>query len=256
MAFTFSHIVVAPLIYRLSKAQLPLSALVIGCMLPDLARVIFNSPINHHFSGMFSLNLICGWLFYTVWQVFYRPILYALAEWPIPVRQPFHLSAFLMVSLALLIGNFTHLLWDSFTHLDDRTWFAHQFLAIPVQLAGIDMPMHRFLQYVTSLVVLPLLYFAFRPILSQQRTSRLSRSLNRHQLYLYLCSSSICAAFISIGYILYSDVFPDLSVYAQITLSFKVFALVFFAIFSLICLRLHQHLKALTAISTCDASHK
>lgn len=59
MAFTVSHMLFAPVIYRLSQRQFPLAATGIGCMTPDLFRLFTheNIMISHLWQGLIFPDL-------------------------------------------------------------------------------------------------------------------------------------------------------------------------------------------------------
>lgn len=69
---------------------------------------------------------------------------------------PFRLGPpkrFLLITISLLAGIFSHLLWDSFTH--GRGWMVHHvaFLRImPLQQLGIYRPVYNLLQHVSTLI--------------------------------------------------------------------------------------------------------
>ena len=54
MPFTLSHAVLAPPLARLSRGHLPIAALAIGCMTPDLYRLFTTETIalTHQWSGI------------------------------------------------------------------------------------------------------------------------------------------------------------------------------------------------------------
>lgn len=162
MPFTLSHAVLAPPLAKLSGQRLPIAALAIGCMLPDLHRLftLRQDPTPHLWSALFYPNLFLGLMFCALWYLVYRPALYRF----VGVHHPLNLntikSALGFVGgmiLALLIGNATHLIWDGLTHHDFRSFAFQDFLAQSVQLGTDIYPMHRVLQIGSSILALPFL---------------------------------------------------------------------------------------------------
>ena len=65
MPFTLSHAVLAPPLSKLTKGHLPIAALAIGCMTPDLYRLFTDESIDttHQWSGILFPNLPIGLFF-------------------------------------------------------------------------------------------------------------------------------------------------------------------------------------------------
>lgn len=163
MAFTVSHMLLAPVIYRLSQRRLPLAAVAIGCMTPDLFRLFTqqNLIISHLWRGLIFPDLWIGLVGSGLWYLLYRPVIFTglglIA--PLSLHNVKQQSVFCMTTVcAVLLGTISHFLWDSFTHVDTRTWFARDFLQQSISMFGYHMPMHRFLQISTSLFALPWLW--------------------------------------------------------------------------------------------------
>jgi membrane-bound metal-dependent hydrolase YbcI (DUF457 family) len=124
-----------------------MSALVIGCMVPDFEFFLRLSPrgaFGHTLAGVFVLDLplalIALWLYHSyakeplyAWlpESVRRRIQLGPASWPIK-----NAAQFAMVLLSIVIGAATHILWDSFTHegfWPYRHWqFLQQTVALPV----------------------------------------------------------------------------------------------------------------------------
>ena len=139
-----------------------MSALVMGCFVPDFPYLISLSPhmvYGHTFPGMFVLDLplalLALWLFHAFVKL---PMLMFL---PAGFRRKLRTSVnsfpfwpterLLLIILSILIGTATHLLWDAFTHR--TSWFYENwaFLRTNVELSAIgEMPMYKLLEYVSS----------------------------------------------------------------------------------------------------------
>ncbi|MBH2028946.1 MAG: DUF4184 family protein [Moraxellaceae bacterium] len=181
MPFTLSHAVLAPPLSKLSKGQLPIAALAIGCMTPDLYRLLVKTEIhlNHQWQGLFYPDLFVGLFFCLLWYGLYRPTLFKILvlSHPLPI---FHFYSFLSFSLkvcfAILLGTTTHIIWDGLTHLDFRTFAFHEFLAQSVTLGPYNSPMHRILQIGSSILALPVVLWMYLQFFLKYR---LNIALNR-----------------------------------------------------------------------------
>ncbi len=63
MPFTISHAVIAPPLAKLSRNTLPIAALAIGSMTPDLYRLFTmqSGMLTHQWKGLFYPNLALGY---------------------------------------------------------------------------------------------------------------------------------------------------------------------------------------------------
>jgi hypothetical protein len=124
MPFTLSH---PAAVVPLAKRGLPLSALVIGSMAPDFPYFIHfstDSQFGHTLAGVFLFCIPAGlfalWLFHAVLKL---PLLSLLPishqERLAPVAAKFRVGSarqLVLVLTALILGAFTHVVWDSLTH--------------------------------------------------------------------------------------------------------------------------------------------
>ena len=157
MAFTISHAVLAPLISKLTGCYLPIAALAIGCMAPDLYRLFtadhYFEP--HQWSGIFKFTLWLGLFFCLIWYGLYRPVIYRILglQDQIILDSPQKSISFIIFNIiAVLLGICTHLIWDGLTHVDFRTFAFHDFLSQKIDLFGHIYPMHLILQISSSVV--------------------------------------------------------------------------------------------------------
>lgn len=133
MPFTLSH---PAAVVPLARNGLVLSALVVGSMAPDFPYFIHLSTASqygHTLSGVFLFcvpaGLVVLWVFHNVLKL---PLLTLLPlsyqERLISVVGNFRFSPlrrFFLIILSLVLGAFTHIAWDSFTH--PHAWGVHQF---------------------------------------------------------------------------------------------------------------------------------
>ncbi|MGR0305385.1 DUF4184 family protein [Acinetobacter beijerinckii] len=164
MPFTLSHAVLAPPLSKLSKGHLPIAALAIGCMTPDLYRLFTQQSIDltHQWSGILFPNLPIGLCFCLLWYLIYRPVIHLF----LGIRHTLNIKSFdnfiafsLMNCVAVIIGTATHLIWDGLTHLDFRTFAFKSLLAQQISLFGIDYPLHFILQIASSIIALPFIFY-------------------------------------------------------------------------------------------------
>lgn len=168
MPFTFSHPAAVLPIHSKLKNWIPLSALVIGSLVPDASYYL---PMPEHFKqnshtllGTFSSSLPAG-IF--AWLIFYwlaPPVVFLL---PDPHREAIrlqlrsHLASIqqaLGVASGILIGAWSHVLWDSFTH--ERGWVVEQAPLLERPLFG-TMPAYKALEYLSSIFGLCVLLYAY-----------------------------------------------------------------------------------------------
>ena len=176
MAFTLSHAAVAPLLYPLFRQQLPLAALAFGAMAPDMLRLFDSqSYFGHTWSGVFTIDVAVSLMLCGLWYMLYRPLIYALfIRTPLPLTGGW-INGLLVHLVGVIIGSITHLIWDGFTHNDFRrfAWsaeFLQHTVALPFLTA--PMPLYHVLQYLTSIVALPLLGLLLKPILSAPQATK------------------------------------------------------------------------------------
>ncbi len=164
MPFTISHAVLAPPISKLTGHALPVAALAIGCMVPDLYRLFTqeNSNTTHLWTSIIHPDLWIGLVFCLLWYLLYRPVIYRLSG----IQHPLHIESFksavkffIGVIAAVLVGTATHIIWDGLTHVDFRTFAFKDFLSQNLTLFNHQYPVHRILQIGSSIVVLPILLF-------------------------------------------------------------------------------------------------
>ena len=161
MPFTLSHAVLAPPLSKLSGNRLPIAALAIGTMTPDLYRVLVKTEIylNHQFKGIIYPDLLVGLLFCLLWYSLYRPLLFKF----LGIQKPLNIASFstffqflIWMVLAIILGTATHIIWDGLTHLDFRTFAFKEFLAQPVVYLSVFI---RCLKSYNSAVLLRLYRF-------------------------------------------------------------------------------------------------
>lgn len=174
MPFTLAHpAAILPLrrVWRLRTASL-----VIGALIPDLPYYLPGSiarfiPETHNFQGSLTVCLPLGYAALALIYLLRAPLTALLsvrARWLCltalaPLRQ--NPIEWALAPLSILIGVWTHLVWDAFTHGD--SWLVHRVSALsaPVTIGSYSGPLCHVLQYVSSafgLIVMAIWYFSLR----------------------------------------------------------------------------------------------
>lgn len=199
MPFTPTHIAAILPIAALRRRELPFSALAIGAMLPDLplflprlsrnaialhGTSLFSSFLRsayeilfqvnyyqmHSIPGLFTICLPLGMACFLCFQNILKEPLYRLlpqwfqqrmADWRTSCVEP-TLPFLVGVSLSIVIGSGTHVLWDSFTH--EGQWGTR---LLPI-LSRVWIDWHgyqaqgcRVLQHVSTVIFLPIMCVMF-----------------------------------------------------------------------------------------------
>jgi hypothetical protein len=142
--FTVAHVVAAQPLWLLSKRRLPLSAVVVGSVAPDLEylwHLDTERTIGHTLGGVFLLDLPLALGLLGLWHGLLKGPVAALVS---PrLRPPIDLAPFSLqplrritvVVLGVLVGIAGHLLWDGFTHRDGfittRLWLLEEAIGRP-----------------------------------------------------------------------------------------------------------------------------
>ena len=200
MPFTISHTVLAPPIAKLTGGRLPIAAVAVGSMTPDLYRLFTaaDDDLTHQWQGLIFPNLYIALGFCLLWYGLYRSVIFRLIGLDNPLNLiglDKYIGFFLRVILAALIGIASHLIWDGLTHSDFRTFAFKPFLNRPVIFWGQTYPMHRVLQISSSILALPFLlwmslhyYFKYK---QAQPTSRKIKTYAVLLLLITLCSGAL-----------------------------------------------------------------
>lgn len=121
MPFTLSH---PAAVIGLRRTGLPLTGLIAGSMVPDLPLLgvtPYGYTYAHSLPGLVAADLVAGIVAVMVWIVLMRGVLASAS--PRRLRDRLtgaHLSVrqWALLAPAIVLGAFTHVAWDSFTHAD------------------------------------------------------------------------------------------------------------------------------------------
>lgn len=170
MPFTLAHAAAA---YPFRRTRLVLSALIFGTFAPDLEFFVRLSPeghFGHTIRGLFLLSLPVAfaafWLFHDVVKEPMAALLPTAVRqrivpgiYPLSLRRPLSL---VLVLVSLLVGEATHILWDSLTH--GGYWPARHFPwfweRVHIPLLG-QLYNYKILQYASTVLGLLVVLFWF-----------------------------------------------------------------------------------------------
>jgi hypothetical protein len=209
MPFTPSH---PAAVLPLARRGLVLSALVVGSMAPDFpyfVQMSAQSQFGHTFAGLFVFCVPVGlavlWLFHGFLKY---PLLSLLPtnhqQRLTPVADRFRFgpaSQFTLILLSLALGAATHIVWDSFTHVNG--WMVRHVPALDTPLfptAHSAVKVYKILQHLSSLFGALLLVSAYARWYrdAPQRQAAPSKespsSPVRRRVLLALCLGSFLAA--------------------------------------------------------------
>jgi hypothetical protein len=173
MPFTFCH---PAIILPFSKyKKLSTSALIIGSTAPDFEYFIRMDLIrthSHDFWAMFYFNLPLTIILYIIFQKIVKTPL--INHLPTPLFQRFQpykqeqinlpsLKNIFLITTSALIGIFSHLLWDSFTHQSGFFENHFSFQLHHFHLLGNEYVVFRFLQFWSSIFGgIYIIYFVYK----------------------------------------------------------------------------------------------
>ena len=156
LPFTLSHAAAVLPLHRFSKHKLPLSALMIGSMAPDFGYFFSHQAsriVTHSFTGLFVFAWPVGllvWLFY-VHALEKASITLLPDAWHSRFARTDAITPALLarVSIAIILGAATHILWDAFTH--GGTFVTNTFTVLLRPTPGLTwLPIYHLLQGLSS----------------------------------------------------------------------------------------------------------
>ena len=171
MPFTLSHAAIVLPLKKLNPAWFSMTGLIFGSMSPDLeyfTRMKILATHGHDWVGAIYFNIPLALAYCFVFHLFVRKIL--IDHLPNFIKNRFiHLRLFdwmkyfkangLVVILSILIGTYTHLLWDAFTH--EWGFFAKKinFINEVWMTIGFELKGFKVLQYTSSIIGLLFIIF-------------------------------------------------------------------------------------------------
>lgn len=170
MPFTVTHVVAVIPFWPLRRS-LPFTALAVGAMVPDLPLFFpsLDYALTHSPVGAWTFCLPVGLIVFLLFEsVMRRPLTALLPKWmetrlpvetsiPIEPKLGTHLRYFVGVALAIVIGAYTHQIWDAFTHQDRWGTRLVPGLNAQMEIGDLRLPGYKLFQYGSTFVGLPLL---------------------------------------------------------------------------------------------------
>jgi hypothetical protein len=164
MPFTFSHpAIILPLTY-LPKKWFSLTGLIIGSLTPDFEyfiRMKIKSDYSHTIEGLFWFDLPLGILLAFIFHNIVRNTLLDNLPKIIKSRSlqlikldwnAYFKKNWFVVIVSILIGAFSHLFWDSFTH--NHGYFVENIptLRKTVTILGMEIQILKILQHSSTII--------------------------------------------------------------------------------------------------------
>ncbi len=163
MPFTFSHpAIVLPFVF-LPKRFYSMTGLVIGSLTPDFEyfiRMKIQSNYSHTIAGAFWFDIPLGILLCFIFHNIVRDSLFKNLPKALSTRfnhfikfdwNSYFRENWFVVLLSILVGAFSHIFWDSFTH--EKGYFVSTFpvLSEKIYLIGIQVPILKILQHTSTI---------------------------------------------------------------------------------------------------------
>lgn len=171
MPLTPAHAATAWPLKRLLPS-LPLDALIIGAIAPDLEYLVRMAPsgrFGHSPKGLLFFCLPVGIAVWAVYRHLVRPALVTLFPEGLRAGLVARASSLVSVAVAILVGSFSHDVWDSFTHYNGWAVRHSSVFYTMVPIAGpIRVPLFQLLQHTSTLVGLIALVIWIRRWLRSQ----------------------------------------------------------------------------------------
>ena len=164
MPFTFAHpLAVMPIGLKQNK-YFDLTALIIGSMAPDFEYFIHFKPYQlhgHTILGQLYYNLPIVILVAVLWHYLIKEQIIINLPKPFDtyyfylMKANWNISsvkAFFVFVASALFGMFTHLLWDSFTHVEGYFVSSIGFLSSGICFLNHEIPIYKILQHGSTLI--------------------------------------------------------------------------------------------------------
>lgn len=243
MPFTVSHTVAVIPLYKYLGKYGAMSPLIIGSMTPDIAYItpflVHQRVDSHSLIGLYLFCIPMGLTVYFLYHFLMAPVIASV----LPKIVQKHLGNNLfhgrlpeipshVLVLSLVIGAFTHIVWDFFTHQSGLPQFVH-WMDVPLtSIDGYDIMPYRLLQHFSSLFGLALLMFwglmwfnrnkvQTRKTINNELGWRASKSLTTLSLLFIGVSSIVGGLFLGLSNMPETDVMYGLYG-AQIFLRFAI----------------------------------
>lgn len=164
MPFTFSHPAIVLPFGFVSSRWVSMNGLIAGSMSPDFEyflRMKVFSIYSHTWLGVLWFNLPVVLVFLFIFHFFIRAPL--IDHLPVGLRERFvNLRSFqwrilftkrlVILITSIIIGAYTHIVWDSFTHSDGSIVKESRLLNSTIGLGGAEVKVYKLLQHGSTLI--------------------------------------------------------------------------------------------------------
>lgn len=179
MPWTFAHPAAVLPLRRISPLRLNLAALIIGSLTPDFGYYINRfalASFAHTLPGSFLVCLPTGLFLLMVYYLSRKPVWFVLPQPHRGALQPFiaappprRAAGLARAALSVLIGSWTHILWDSFTHRNGWAVRQWEFLdELVIRIFSAEFPAYFLLQHLSTVIGLASLILAYSIWLSRR----------------------------------------------------------------------------------------
>ena len=163
MPFTFAHPAIVIPCKKKAPNYLDLSALVIGSMAPDFEyflRFMPKGTIGHTLIGSICFDIPLVIILYLLWEyIIKRPFILSM---PHPIdkklsflineKKSFTLKKVIIFIYSSLIGIYSHILWDGFTHKTGYFVMKLSLLSNKISILNYKVPVYKFLQHGSTVI--------------------------------------------------------------------------------------------------------
>lgn len=161
MPFTFSHPAIVLPLKNIFGKWLSLTGLIIGSLTPDFEyflRMKIQSDYSHTLLGALWFNLPLGLTLCFIFHTIIKKPLIENTPYFIQSRTQtlknlnwtaYFMNNWAIVSMSVLIGAYSHIFWDSFTH--PHAFFTDLF-ELNKRLNGTEIPIYKILQHLSTLI--------------------------------------------------------------------------------------------------------
>ncbi len=157
MPYTLSHSIIALPVSSISRRKVPIFSVIVGCMAPDLPYLLALKPTNapgHSLSGVVFYCLPVSLLILFIWYRWIEAPTLDLFGLP-NQKRTFSITACVLVVIGILIGGYSHVLWDATSHSSGIIVKKNEFF----QQKVFSIPLYKWNQYISGSVGLVSLCF-------------------------------------------------------------------------------------------------
>ena len=191
MPLTFAHAAAALPFSRRSK-YVNFLALVLGSMAPDFEYFLRGRPsaeIGHTLIGFLTFNLPIVVMVYFIYHMWIHKTLWShlpsiLQESPVQKPRSSKVLYVIVLLYSALFGMLTHVVWDSFTHLNGFMVRKLSILTYTVQVFDFSIPLFKLLQHGSTIVGL-LIIISYMFIRARKNKYNDKGLIKRKQKWMY-----------------------------------------------------------------------